>query len=181
MQKKNASKRWSRGDCWLVCSPSLHRRDPDRLRTTLRYDQEYPLIAYSGPATHNRVFRVQQKLQSGALKLVWDAKFGYLRSLLQALDIDVDSQVLVFSRTSLQFDHIDAHTPRAVYFNDDTYIGFVQNSTIVEVTTIDSEKGPVFYVFDNKPDDTPTHMEREGGRCLTCHDTYSMLVAACRA
>ncbi len=148
--------------------------DGDRLRTNVRYDQEYPVIAYSGPATHNRVWRLQQRLESGELKLVWDPRFGYLRSLLQALDINPDSQVLVFSRTSLQVEHIDAHTPRAVYFNDDTYIGYVQNSSLVEVTAIDSEKGPVFYAFDNQENGTPTHMEREGGRCLTCHDTFSM-------
>ncbi len=140
----------------------------------MRYDQVYPVIAYSGPATHNRVWRLQQRLESGELKLVWDPRFGYLRSLLQALDINPDSQVLVFSRTSLQVEHIDAHTPRAVYFNDDTYIGYVQNSSLVEVTAIDSEKGPVFYAFDNQENGTPTHMEREGGRCLTCHDTFSM-------
>ncbi len=148
--------------------------DFDRLRTPVHYDEEYPVISYSGPATHNRVWRVQQKLVSGELKLVWEAKFGYLRSLLKALEIDTDSQVLVFSRTSLQVEHIDARTPRAVYFNDDTYIGFVQDTPLVEVATIDSEKGAVFYAFDNRQDGTPTHMEREGGRCLSCHDTFSM-------
>jgi hypothetical protein len=148
--------------------------DFDRLRTSVRYDQEYPLIGYSGPATHNRVWQIQQKLQSGELKLTWEPKFGYLRSLLKALDIETDSQVLVFSRTSLQVEHIDAHTPRAVYFNDDTYVGYVQDTPLVELTSIDAEKGPVFYAFDNRQEGTVTHTEREGGRCLSCHDTFSM-------
>ncbi len=59
-------------------------------------------------------------------------------------------QTLVFSRTSLQVEHIDAHTPRAVYFNDDTYVGYVQDTPLIEITSIDSQKGAVFYAFDNR-------------------------------
>jgi len=159
----------------LLGSAAAHAApDPEQLRTTTRYDQEYPVIGYSAPATHNRVWRLQQRLQSGQTKFAWDPKFGFLPALLKELDIDPDSQVLVFSRTSLQVEHISAHKPRAVYFNDDTYIGYVQDSTLIEVATIDSQKGAVFYAFENRQDDTVTHMEREGGRCLTCHDTFSM-------
>ncbi len=52
--------------------------------------------------------------------------WGYLRSMLKALQIDIDSQVLVFSRTSLQTGFISDRTPRAIYFNDDTYVAWVQ-------------------------------------------------------
>jgi hypothetical protein len=149
--------------------------DNDRLRTNVRYDQEYPVIAYSSAATKNRVWRVQQQLNSGELKLAWEPKFGYLGSLLKALEIDADTQTLVFSRTSLQIEHINARTPRAVYFNDDTYVGFVHDTPLIELTVIDADKGAVFYAFDNRQDSTTTHMEREGGRCLSCHDTYSMM------
>jgi hypothetical protein len=131
------------------------------------------VIAYSGPATANRVYRLEQQLKSGEVKLQWEPHFGYLRSLLKALDIDLDTQVLVFSRTSLQIEHISPQKPRAIYFNDDTYVGFVQDSTLVEIVTIDDDKGPVFYGFENTTDYGPV-IDREGGRCLTCHDTYSM-------
>jgi hypothetical protein len=149
--------------------------EPDRLRTSVPYDTEYPVIDYSGPATHNRVWRVQQQLISGELKFSWDPQFGYLKSLLKALDINPDSQVLVYSRTSLQIEYINGHTPRAVYFNDDTYIGYVQGSPLIEVASIDGSKGAVFYAFENLQDGTPTHMEREGNRCLSCHDTFSQM------
>ena len=139
-----------------------------------RYDQEYPVINYSGPATHNRVWRLQQRLHSGQLKLEWEPRWGYLRSLLKALDINIDSQVLVFSKTSLQTEQISAKTPRAIYFNDDTYVGWVQGSALTEFTVIDAEAGVVFFGLDNRAE-APTQMEREGGRCLTCHDTYSMM------
>jgi hypothetical protein len=149
--------------------------DTDRLIVSaVRYDQEYPAVDYSGPATHNRVWRMQQKIDRGELKLQWEPKGGYLRSVLQALEIDPDSQVLVFSRTSLQVDHISATTPRAIYFNDDTYVGWVQNSNLVEFTVIDANAGVVFFGLDNGQGTAP-RMERDGGRCLTCHDTYSMM------
>jgi hypothetical protein len=149
--------------------------DTDRLAVnTPRYDQEYPAIGYSGPATHNRVWRLKQQLESGAVKLTWEPKQGYLRSLLHALDISVDSQVLVFSKTSLQTGYISEKTPRAIYFNDDTYVGWIQGSTLIEFTVIDAEAGVVFFGLENRRD-APAHFEREGGRCLTCHDTYSMM------
>jgi hypothetical protein len=147
--------------------------DQEKLLTSTRYDSEYPVIEYSGPAHANRVWKLQEQLNSGKLKLEWEPEFGYLRSLLKALDIDVDSQVLVFSRTSLQIEHISPQTPRAIYFNDDTYVGYVQNSRLIELAVIDSQKGPVFYGLENSTD-YPPEFNREGGRCLTCHDTYAM-------
>ena len=134
---------------------------------------KYPTVAYSEPARENRIAKLQTRLESGELKLDWEPKFGYLRSLLKALEIDVESQVLVFSRTSLQIEHISPSAPRAVYFNDDTYVGFVQNSPLIEITAIDADKGAVFYGFENRTE-YPPGFTREGGRCLTCHDTYAM-------
>jgi hypothetical protein len=158
----------------LVLPGSL-RADTDRLLVNAtRYDQEYPVIQYSGPATHNRVWRLQQKLNSGEVKLEWEPQWGYLRSLLKALEIDPSSQTMVFSKTSLQTTKIAEQTPRAVYYNQDTYVGFVQHSDLLEFTAIDANVGPVFFGMINRQDQSPV-MEREGGRCLTCHDTYSMM------
>lgn len=155
----------------LAAGPAL--ADAAKLPTSTRYDVEYPGVAYSEAATENRVYRLQQQLASGKLKLDWEPRFGYLLSMLEALEIDVDSQVLVFSRTSLQIEHISPQTPRAVYFNDDTYVGFVQNSPLIELTAMDADKGAVFYGIENRRE-YPPEFTREGGRCLTCHDTYSM-------
>lgn len=155
--------------------PAASQAETDRLSSSaIRYDQEYPLIDYSGPATHNRAWRLQQQLNSGAVKLEWEPKWGYLRSLLKALAIDPDSQVLVQSKTSLQIDNISAATPRAIYFNDDTYVGWVQGNALVEFVVIDANVGAIFFGLDNRPA-AQQSMEREGGRCLTCHDTYSMM------
>jgi hypothetical protein len=157
----------------LSSSPSW--ADPDRLAVrAIRYDQDYPAIDYSGPARQNRVWRMQEKIDSGELKLQWEPRWGYLRSLLKALDIDLSTQTMVFSKTSLQISHISEKTPRAIYFNDDTYIGWVQNSEYLEIAAVDDQLGVIFFGFHNRRDASPL-LDREGGRCLTCHDTYSMM------
>jgi hypothetical protein len=139
-----------------------------------RYDQEYPQVDYSGPARDNRIWRLQQKLDSGEVRLQWEPKWGYLRSLLRALEIDLSSQTLVFSKTSLQITQISESTPRAIYFNDDTYVGYVQGSDLIEFAAVDARVGIVFFGMRNRQD-APPLLDREGGRCLTCHDTYSMM------
>ncbi|MEO6186167.1 MAG: hypothetical protein ABIP38_14815 [Steroidobacteraceae bacterium] len=155
--------------------PALAWADTDRLQVSAsRYDQEYPFVQYSGPARANRIWRLQQKLDSGEVRLQWEPRWGYLRSLLRALEIDISSQTLVFSKTSLQIAHIGESTPRAIYFNDDTYVGFVQNSDLLEFAAIDANVGVVFFGMVNRQDTKPL-LDREGGRCLTCHDTYSMM------
>jgi hypothetical protein len=156
-----------------MAAPAADNLDPARLTTPLRYDQEYPPVAYGTAATRNRVWRLQQRLERGELRLEWEAGFGYLRSLLRALEIDVESQVLVFSSTSLQFSFISPLSPRAVFFNDDTYVGYVPGTPFIEVASMDADKGVVFHGFDNLREN-PGRILREGGRCLICHDTWSM-------
>lgn len=130
---------------------------------------EYAFIGYHEGATHNRIATLEKKLASGEVTLESRGNRGYLDSLLAALDIDIHSQTLVFSKTSLQYPLISTKTPRAVYFNDDTYIGWVQNSTIIEVMTIDAKLGTVFYVFNNTHDQKL--IEPQTQRCLVCHDS----------
>ena len=130
---------------------------------------EYDLIGYGEPPAHNRVARLIERIESGEVQLEYRGHRGYLESFLQALDIDPHSQLLVFSKTSLQYALIDFAKPRAVYFNDDTYIGWVQHSTIVEITTTDTKLGTVFYTFDNIRDKPRVNLESQ--RCIVCHDS----------
>jgi hypothetical protein len=158
-----------------VAGPAQTWADTDRLQVSaIRYEQEYPFVQYSGPARANRIWRLQEKLDSGEVRLQWEPKWGYLRSLLRALEIDVSSQTLVFSKTSLQITKIAEPTPRAIYFNEDTYVGYVQDSDLLEFAAIDANVGVVFFGMVNRQDTKPL-LDREGGRCLTCHDTYSMM------
>ena len=146
------------------------RRPPDG-GSVLVYDRDYPFIHYSDPPEHNDIARLQQRLDAGSVTLTATVQHGYLESILQALNINPDSQTLVFSKTSLQVDAISAATPRAIYFNDDTYVAWVQKTGTLEIVTMDADRGPVFYTVsaaDSRPD-----LKREALRCLTCHDSYS--------
>ena len=140
--------------------------------TKLPYDTEYPVMHYGRTPTHNAIARLQQRLQSGELQLTFSAPRGYLDSLLAALGIDKSSQSLVYSKTSLQTGLISAATPRALYFDTDTYVGYVQGTANLELGTMDSELGQVFYTLPNQQG--PPRIERQTLTCLACHDTYEM-------
>jgi hypothetical protein len=140
--------------------------------TDLKYDVEYPFIGYSEHASNNAISRLQGRLDRGELKLESRGPRGYLDSLLRALGIDSSSQTLVFSKSSMQIEAISAATPRALYFNDDTYVGWVQGG-LIEVATMDTELGPVFYTLQNQTTG-PARFDREMQRCLVCHDTFSL-------
>lgn len=76
-------------------------------------DFEDPPIEYSRSTPDNAVSRLQQRLQNQQSQLTWDPEFGYLKSVLHELQIPVQSQSLVFSKTSLQLRRISPRTPRA--------------------------------------------------------------------
>jgi hypothetical protein len=157
-----------------VCCMSAAVGDDSSTLGSTRYEQEYPAIHYSGPATKNCIYKLNEKLQRNEVALSYEPRWGYLLSILKALQIDLDSQVLVYSKTSLQTEHIAPQTPRAIYFNDDCYVAWIQSSQLLEFVAMDAQLGVVFYTLDNKPP-LPLHFAREGGRCLNCHDTYSMM------
>lgn len=139
----------------------------------LPYDTEYPALGYTSTATHNAIARLQAKLDSGEVRLQFRPGRGYLESMLAALGIDASSQSLVYSKTSQQVGLIQARTPRAIYFNDDTYVAWVQGSDQMEIGTLDSQLGQVFYTFRNS-EGAPKSFQRENATCLACHDTYSL-------
>ena len=138
------------------------------------YADAYPGVNYADADLDDRVTRLLAEIEMGKVTLAHDAEGrGYLDSLLAALEIDPSSQVLVFSKTALKTRFVTSQTPRALYFNDDTYVGFIQSSRSLEIATMDPNVGQVFFDFSQNPDDG-IEMEREMNRCLRCHDSYSM-------
>ena len=77
----------------------------------------------------------------------------------------------MFSTTSLQTDTIRPQTPRAIYFNDDVYVAYVQDGPI-EIAALDPSLGTVFYSLEQRP--AAAELAAELGRCLSCHDSYSL-------
>ena len=108
-----------------------------------RYETEYPTIPYTTGKRTDRVAALIDRIERGEAKLERDGERGYLTSLLAALEIDPSSQMLVYSQTSLQSRLIGPKTPRAIYFNDDVYVGYVQGAPI-EIASLDPSLGPVF-------------------------------------
>lgn len=138
----------------------------------LRYDAEYPTIPYLRGPRSDAVAALIERLGRGEARLDYRPPRGYLDALLAALDIDPASQILVYSQTSLQSDLIGPRTPRAIYFNDDVYVAFVQQAPI-EIASLDPGLGPVFYLLEQSPAARPK-FSAELGRCLSCHDSYSL-------
>src|SRR6185436_18842755 len=103
----------------------------------------------------NPVIAVNQKLKEGSIRLTLAGRGGYLHSALEALNIPADSQMLVFSATSLQARLINPVNPRALFFNDRVVLGYVRNGEILEVAAHDATEGIVFYTLEQKATDTP--------------------------
>ncbi|MDZ4858450.1 MAG: hypothetical protein SGI88_05665 [Candidatus Hydrogenedentes bacterium] len=125
-------------------------------------------IHYSATEAHNTVSELKIALDAKPATLEYDAMSGYLASLLDALKIPHESQVLVFSKTSLQTQHISPSTPRAIYFNDDTYVGSVPNGEVIEISVADPQLGAVFYTVSQEQSERPAVI-RQTENCLQCH------------
>ena len=139
------------------------------------FDQSinHPAIKYSTSDSNTAVDGLNRRLRDGSAKLVYEAKSGYLRSVLQLLDIPVESQVLVYTQTSLQATHITMQNPRAIYFDDAVAVGFVRGGPLLEIVAQDANLGSVFYSIQQQPVDTATFGRDQ--QCLRCHLSWDTL------
>ena len=131
----------------------------------LEYDA--PPIRYSASTPDDPVARLAARLQAGELKLAWDDTFGYLPGLLDVLGVPKSSQTLVFSKTSLQRSYITPQNPRAVYFNDDIYVGYIPGSPVMEISAVDPKLGGIFYTLEQEKVRKPRFTR--SADCLQCH------------
>jgi hypothetical protein len=132
------------------------------------FDQlDHPAIQYSTRAARDPVAALNSRIQAGDLQLSFDAGHGYLPSLLRALEIPIESQVAVFSKTSTQLNLIHPRNPRVIYFNDAASVGWIRGTFVLEVAAQDPEQGTIFYELDQQPTDRP--ILRRTRACLRCH------------
>src|SRR5688500_18768011 len=103
--------------------------------------RDHAAIRYSAGETNNAAAALNRRLESGNAKLTFDPANGYLRSLLEALGVPVESQALVFSKTSFQASHINFRNPRAVYFTDIVSVGWVRGGDLLEIAAQDRSQG----------------------------------------
>ena len=131
-----------------------------------RFDEE-PIL-YSTTKADNLISVMQEALDSHRIQLEHDKDFGYLASVLSALDVPQSSQVMVFSKTSFQNRYIAPTTPRAIYFNDEVYVGTVHYGDVLEISVTDPKLGAVYYTLSQEAD-VPPEFIRQSDNCLQCH------------
>lgn len=151
----------------LSCGGPVLAAQGDFQGSTHLVELETEARRYSKEPTTGPVAELIRKIEAGKVTLAWDAKLGWLPSFQKALGVDPSSQTLVFSKTSLQREHIHPGNPRAVFFNDDVYLGYIPGSPLVEVSEVDPRLGGVFYVVEQKPTDKPVIKRIDN--CLECH------------
>jgi hypothetical protein len=135
--------------------------------------RDNPAISYSSGPTSDPVSTLDAKLASGSAALKHDESTGYLRSVLEALGVPIESQMMVFSQTSFQASQIRMHNPRAVYYTDTVAVGYVRGGTILEVAAQDPRQGVVFYELPQSPTVPPRF--RRNNECLACHLSWETL------
>jgi hypothetical protein len=138
----------------------------------------HPAIAYRTSEVHDPAGELEQRLEAGTAHLNYDRNTaGYLRSVLDALRIPVESQMVVFSKTSLQSQLISAANPRAIYFTDDVAVAWPRGG-FIEIAAQDPRQGVQFYMLQQQETTSPRLLRAEAirpGGCLNCHHAYATL------
>ena len=138
---------------------------------------EHPAIQYASRPTRDRVSALNEQITQGAITLQLQEQSGYLRSVLDALRVPAESQVLVFSRTGIQRSVTGPRTPRALFFDEAVVVGYIPGARWIEVASQDPEQGVVFYTIEQTEPGSATSRPRFVRRtdCLTCHVSASTL------
>ena len=141
-----------------------------QLSNTFTHWLDHPAIGYTVTPPRDPVAELNRKLQDGRVRLTSDGPSGYLRSVLTALDVSIDSQIVVFAKDSVQRAIISAANPRALYFNDAVAVGWVRGG-FIELAAQDPLQGTVFYALRPSLLGQPQVVRNDG--CLGCHYSYS--------
>ena len=93
--------------------------------TVMSYaDLDQPAIQYNSQTLHDPGTQLNRKIQFGEVHL----------------NVPIQSQLVVFSKTSFQADRINPHNPRSLFFNDSVVAGWVRGGPIIEVAAEDPSK-----------------------------------------
>lgn len=134
---------------------------------------QHPVPFREGPIEYEQqkntgpIARLIKRLASGKTKLSYHRDWGWLPSMLRELGVSPTSQMLVFSKTSLQRHIVSAQNPRSLYYNDEVYIGWIPGAPAMELSEVDPVKGAVFYELDMTNLERPIF--RDNAQCLNCH------------
>jgi hypothetical protein len=133
----------------------------------------HPAIGYYTRPPHDLVAELNRHVEDGDARVTFDEGSGYLRSVLDALHVPAESQMLVMSKTGVQGLYTGPANPRAIFFNDAVTVGYIRGAPLLELAVHDPEQGVLFYTLDQKPQPRPLFERRPA--CLSCHHVYSTL------
>src|ERR1700744_690735 len=125
-------------------------------------------INYRSEDLIDPVALLERRIESGEVSLSYEPQYGYLKSVMDLLKVPADSQTLVFSKTSFQYPKISPEHPRALYYNDDVYVGKVHDGNAIEIVSFDPRQGAIFYLLDERKVDKPVFQRAELD-CTQCH------------
>jgi hypothetical protein len=134
---------------------------------------DHPAIAYRTAPAADDIAALDARIRAGAVRLEFENGSGYLRAVLDALDVPAESQLLVYSKTSFQAPRIHPGNPRAIYFNDSVAVGWVRGG-FLELAALDPRQGLIFYTLDAAPGE-PAGFTRQLEACLQCHESRTSL------
>jgi len=110
------------------------------------------------------VAALRARLEQDRQSLRFDKAYGYLPAILDALHIPVESQMAVFSKTSIQSLRIEPSNPRVLFFNDSVTVGWVRGG-FIELAAQNPGGGIHFYALRQRPDEPIRNRED----CVNCH------------
>ncbi len=129
---------------------------------------DHKAIQYVDKKVNDPVANLSKKITNGQILLEpHNSKLGRLGELLEYLNVKVDTQGLVFSKTSFQASVISPDNPRAIYFSDEVAVAFVRGSDLIEIAATDPIQGPIFYTADLREVNVEGFQRRKV--CLQCH------------
>lgn len=152
-------------------TPGSSSKIPAAAETEVPYNQQP--INYSQASPTDPVARLKSQLERGEIKLEADGESGVLAHVLRVLNVPASSQLLVFSKSSANAKLIQPKTPRAIYFNDEVYVGWVPGSAAIELSAADASLGGTFYSLPQT--DPASYQIRRDASCLLCHLSRSTL------
>ena len=151
------------GICWFLVLIGATAQSRNAFPGTL---DQHPAIDYHGGKLSDAVTGLQRDLTAGSTALAFDGPQGYLRTLLTRLNVPVESQVLLFSKTGIQHPFTTPENPRALYFNDRVVVGYIPGAPVIEMAAHDPRQGVIFTTL--KQEGSAPQFARPD-RCLSCH------------
>jgi hypothetical protein len=134
---------------------------------------EHPAIDYHQGQPRDRVAQLAGAIAERRASLERVGPAGYLPSLLRALNISTESQLLVFSKTGVQRSSTGPRSPRALYFDDSVVVGYIPGARYIEIAAHDAQQGVVFYTLDQFASSSAEPSRQT--TCLTCHVSGSTM------